>query len=147
MHTSLPCPWIHPPEFQSQQVHCGTDCGRMSLVPWPVASAQTTATRCCHDGTPSTAKMPVKNINSAVVTTLLLKTKTKKQKKEQTPEPSPHKVFAKAFCQSFFNIFFMAYLLLPGQSENKLVCAVQSLKSIHCRCLRLFFDWPKWREN
>lgn len=49
----------------------------MSLVPWPAASAQTTATRCCHDGTPSTAKMPVKNINNAFVTTLLLKKKKK----------------------------------------------------------------------
>ena len=45
----------------------------MSLVPWPTVSAQTTATRCYHDGTPSIVKMPVKNTNNVFVTTLALK--------------------------------------------------------------------------
>ena len=57
----------------------------MSLVPWPTASAQTTAIRCCHDGTPSIAKTPNKNTNNAFITTLLL---------NQT-EPSPCEVFRK----------------------------------------------------
>ena len=41
----------------------------MSLVPWPTVSAQTTATRCYHDGTPSIVKTPVKNANNVFVTT------------------------------------------------------------------------------
>lgn len=108
----------------------------MSLVPWPTASVQTAATRCCHDDTPSTAKMPVKNKNNAFVTTLLLKeTRTVTTRK-----------FAQPFCQHF-NIFLLAYLKLPSQSETKLAWAVQSSKSINCSCLRLLFDWSRRTEN
>ena len=128
--SSLPCQWIHPPEFQLHQAHCDTDCGRMSLVPWPTASAQTTATRCCHDGKPSTAKMPVRNINNAFVTAfLLIQTRA---------------VATRAFCQSFSMSFWWLTYLLPSQSKNKLAWAVLT---INCNRGKMFFDWPKQPEN